>query len=209
MKKLVLSAMMAVVLSTVLCAQEKRYGFESAIVKMNIPIIATTSRVVLGTATCIKYIDEYGRKEFLIIERNAKAETFILFIDDYRYFGMLPGTQGVKSKIRSNQDMNFLNLSDEVKTALQIVEKGNEQFLGRDCIRYELKNPNNPTNNDKVTMLVWNGLLLKRVIESEDGLTVAEEVTEIQLDIKIPQEKFDFPEGVTFTEREVNGIIGR
>jgi len=157
------------------------------------------------------YIADYGRKESRekVEVRSTPVEmttkTFTLVMDGFIYTIVesfnrrgksIIGKTAFKVKITGEGliNMNFLDLTDEIKEKYQIEEKGNEQFLGKECIRYELKNPLHGQDK-KITVLVWQGLILKTTAD----LVVAEAI-EIQENAVIASEKFEVPEGVYFEE---------
>ena len=197
MKRTILSLIMvAVVLGSF--AQEKRYGIESAILKK--------SSVIMGqTVSSTQYIADYGMKESaetVINMQGMVLSTFTMMKDGYVYSANLTMKQGTKINIAKMvgdyQNINYLNLTDDVKKQYQIEEKGNEQFLGKDCKSYKLTvTVQGQTVN--ATILVWQGLALKATMDVL-GTTVTEEVTEIQAGVEIPKEKFELPEGIEFVE---------
>ena len=198
MKKTILSLIMVAVMLTGSFAQEKRYEIESAILKK--------SSVIMGqTISSTQYIADYGMKESaesVISMQGMVLSLFTMMKDGYAYSANLTMKQGTKTNIAKvvgdYQNINYLNLTDDVKKQYQIEEKGNEQFLGKDCKSYKLTvTVQGQTVN--ATILVWQGLALKATMDVL-GTTVTEEVTEIQTGVNIPKEKFELPEGIEFVE---------
>ena len=198
MKKTILSLIMVAVMLTGSFAQEKRYEIESAILKK--------SSVIMGqTISSTQYIADYGTKEStesVISMQGMVLSLFTMMKDGYAYSANLTMKQGTKTNIAKvvgdYQNINYLNLTDDVKKQYQIEEKGNEQFLGKDCKSYKLTvTVQGQTVN--ATILVWQGLALKATMDVL-GTTVTEEVTEIQTGVNIPKEKFELPEGIEFVE---------
>ena len=188
-------------------AEPKRYGIESVVLKKK----HTSMNRELSEETI--YIADYGRTESreTVIEHEELTNTmfgiikdsFLYIISDIR---SKTDTSIIKKAIKINRlkmipewrDVNFLDLTNELKKKYQIEEKGIEQFLGKECKRYDLSNPSQ-VDGMKVTVLVWQGLLLKTTT-TYFGNTTVEEVTEIQEDAVIAREKFELPEGVHFEE---------
>ena len=197
MKKVVSFIIIVVMFYATLSAQEKRYGIESAILKK--------SSVMMGqTIPSIQYFADYGRKESNETFMNMQGQMFTVFTlmkDGYVYSANLAVKQGQKINLASMDDyknVNYLNLTDEVKKKYNIKEAGAEQLLGKDCKKYELTvTAQGQTIN--ATVWIWQGLSLKSSV-SVMGNTITEEVTEIMEGKEIAKEKFELPEDVNFTE---------
>ena len=192
---------MAAVVYTATFAQEKRYGIERAIVKR------TTVMGMGGmnqTLTSVQYFDDYGNKESSETFMSMQGQNFVIFTlikDGYVYSANLAAKQGTKINMAAMGDfktVNYLNITDEVRQKYKIVEKGEEQVLGKDCKRYELT-VTVQGQSMQVNVWVWKGLSLKSSM-TVMGNTVEESATEIQEGAAIAKEKFVLPEGVTFTE---------
>ena len=204
MKKIVLSVIMAAFILTASFAQEKRYGIERAILKKS-------SVIEMGgmqqTISSTQYIDQYGNKESAESFTDTGGQTITVFTmikDGYAYNANMTANFGTKTDVAAAAGMddyktvNYLNITDDVKERFQIVEKGNEQFLGKDCKRYEL-DVTVQGQNVKADILVWQGIVLKASM-TVAGITMTEETTEIQEGAAIPSEKFELPEGINFIE---------
>ena len=200
-KSALLSMIMAVTLLTASIAQDKRYGIERAVVKRN---TVMGMGLMQQTIPSIQYIDDFGLKESVETFMNMQGQMFTVFTmvkDGYIYSANLTFGQGTKINLAAMEDfqnVNYLNLTDEVRKKHQIEEKANEQFLGKDCKRYDLT-VNVQGQSAKVSVWVWQGLPLKTVT-IVTGATIVEEATEIQEGAEIDKEKFELPEGVNFME---------
>jgi hypothetical protein len=192
---------MVAVVFTVAFAQDKRYGIERAILKKN---------TVMGmagmqqTIPSVQYIDDYGRKESVETFMNMQGQSFTVFSlmkDGYMYSVNLVERQGTKINMAAIGDfktVNYLNITDELRQKYKIVEKDNQQFLGKECKYYELT-VTVQGQSVNVTVWIWQGLALKSSMNVA-GNTIVEEATEIQEGAAISKEKFELPEGITFTE---------
>ncbi len=197
MKRVLLSFVIAAFVMAVSLAQEKRYGFESAVLKKN--------TVMMGqTIPSIQYIADYGRKESVETFMSMQGQVFTIFTlmkDGYAYSANMTVKQGTKINMSAMNDfktVNYLDLTDDVKKRYNIEEKGNEQLLGKDCKCYDLVFTSQG-QGIKATVWVWNGLPLKSTT-TVAGNTVVDEVTEIQEGKEIAKEKFELPEGINYTE---------
>ena len=204
MKRTVLLMMMVVAVLTT-SAQEKRYGIESAILKKNSVIKMPGMEQTLSST---QYIADYGNKESAETVMSMQGQTFNIFTmlkDGYVYSANLTFKQGTKINMAAVMDdyttVNYLNLTDDVKEKYQIVEKGNEQFLGKDCKSYEMT-VTAQGQTVKVSVLVWQGLALKSSTKTTTILenSMTEETIEILEGVEIAKEKFELPEGINFTD---------
>ena len=113
--------------------------------------------------------------------------------------------RGTKINMATMDDyssINYLNLTDEVRKKYQLEEKDNEQFLRKDCKRYDLTITSPIGRSANISVWVWQGLALKLSFNMAGITSVQEEVTEIQENMVIANEKFDLPENVVFFDRD-------
>ena len=204
MRKLVLVMMALAMVITASIAQEKRYGIESAIIKRN-SVIKVPAAQMEQTIPSTQYFADYGRKESGESTMNMQGQTFSVFVmmkDDFVYSANLTTKQGTKVKLSSMVDdyksINYSNLTDEVIKKYQIEKKGNEKILGKDCIIYDLT-ISVQGQSVKTTVSVWQGITLKSSVIMS-GTTMTDEAIEITEGAQIAKEKFELPEGITFTE---------
>jgi len=193
------------VLKTTKFGQAKRYGIENVVLKKRHFLMNKT------TMDETTYIADYGCKESSECKMShpggLSTTLFSMYKEGFVYMIVEVFDRRNRSQLKqytktdisqageNMRDVNFLDLTDEIKEKFQIEEKGIEQFLGKECTKYEMNIPNQGQDN-KLTVLVWQGLILKMT----DGSTVRE-VTEIQENAVIASEKFQLPEGVYFEEQ--------
>ena len=210
MKKSVLLVIVAISIAATSFAQEKRYGFESAILKRKSVIQAAG---IEQTVSSTQYIADYGVKESAETAMNVQGMeifTFSMMKDGYAYTANLTTKQGMKvmnlaTVLGDYSAIDYLNLTDEVKKQFQIEENGNEQFLGKNCKSYGLT-ITVQGQTMKATVLVWQGLALKLSATAQNNISITDEVTEIQEGVKVPNEKFELPEGIEFMEVNLPGV---
>ena len=205
MKKTAISIILAVIMMSVAFGQEKRYEIESAIIKKN-AVIKAQGMPTEQKMSSIQYFAEYGNKESTESSMEMQGQTISMFNmikDGYMYSASLNFKQGTKintADIENFNIVNFLNLTDEIKTQYQIQANGVEQVLGKPCNRYEM----NYTAQGQTaisTVWIWQGIILKSKITAS-GTIAEEEATEILEGAAIAPEKFELPEGITFTEHK-------
>ncbi|MDR0815692.1 MAG: hypothetical protein LBN37_08085 [Bacteroidales bacterium] len=202
MKKVVFLVAVAILTFSAAQAQDKRYGVESLILKKS-------STAMGQTMSSIQYIADWGNQESTETFVNVQGQMLTVFAmikDGYMYSANLAVKQGTKINLAAMDDyksVNYLKLTDEVKKKYNIEEKGSEQFLEKDCKKYTLSMTMQGQSMN-ATIWVWQGLALKSVM-TVMGNVVTEETTEIIEGKKIPKDKFELPEGVTFTEINPQG----
>lgn len=171
-----------------------------------------------GVVSSIVYIDDYGRKELkesimkIPNQTNITLTMVTMIKDGYIYYTEKTSNEaettqkrGTKISMATKDDytmINYLNLTDEVKQKYQIEEKNYEQLLGKDCKRYEMTATSVIGRSVKVSVWVWQGLVLKLSFTTASITTIQEEVTAIEENETITKEKFDLPENVIFIERD-------
>jgi len=201
MKKTVISMIVAVTILSAAFGQEKRYEIASAIVKKTSVVKVQGMEQNLSS---VQYFADYGMKESTEVNMNVMGQSFSVFTmikDGYVYSANMTMGQGTKINMANIDDynnVNFLNLTDEVKKKYQIQDNGVEQVLDKQCKRYEMSFTMQG-QNVQATVWVWQGITLKSKMNM-GGTTAEEEATEIQAGAAIPNEKFELPAGITFTE---------
>ena len=202
MRKSVFSIFLAVTIVFAAFGQDKRYNIESAIIKKK--IVMTIQGMPEQTISSVQYFADFGEKESAETVMSFQGQTLTVFTmmkDGYVYSANITLKQGTKVNLASMEDyknVNYLNLTDDIKKKYQIQSKGTEQVLGKTCNLYDM---NFTTQGQSVsgTVWVWNGLVLKSKINAA-GTIAEEETTEIQEGARIANEKFELPEGINFME---------
>lgn len=180
--------------TTTIFAQEAKYGIKSAILKKE---AVTMGQKVQG----VQYFDDYGRKEAseltMKVGRVANVEKHIRTIADGDKIISIDLDMKVANKVPIPiKPVNYLNLTDEVRELHKIKEVGNEEILGRMCIKYTLEVVYGGQTTHS-TVWIWKGIPLKNETSSNGMLIVTEQAMEIQENVEVPAEKFLVPEGVT------------
>ena len=201
MKKTVIFIILAVTIMSAAFGQGKRYGIERAIVKKTtVQKLPTMSM----EQTVVQYFVDYGSKESAESTMSMQGQTFnviTMIKDGYIYSANINLKQGAKINLADMDDysqVNFLDLTDEVKKKYQIQANGVEQVLGKPCNRYEMSFTAQG-QNVTATIWVWQGIELKSKVNAA-GTTTESEATEIQEGAAIANEKFELPEGINFME---------
>ena len=165
-------------------ADYKKYAFETAFVEYTIEGHEKGTKMV--------YIDMGGYKmaEYITIKKKRSEEktTAILIGADIISIDY-EEKQAVKmhnpiAYYLANPNHDWVETGENILIKLGFEKTGKETIMGKKCDVWK---------NGKHKLWVWNGLTLKSV----DGKDV-ETATDIQIDTKVPQDKFEVPEGFEY-----------
>jgi hypothetical protein len=163
----------------------KRYGIKSG-------ILTQTSE--MGETTV--YFDNYGAveaqkmkmdfmgnaMEMTILRKDGK--TYMINAAEKQVQEMPAGGMG-------GADINFLNLTDAVKSANKIKELGKETVLGKECTKYSMTS--SQMGMDMVqTVWVWNGIVLKTLTDGGQ-FQFGNEAVKLEENVEIPASAFEIP----------------
>ena len=167
----------------------RRYAIKSGIAK-------TVTTVGDSQTEAVQYFDNYGAVECL------KQHMDIPGLVSYDYYTITKGdqawfvtdTDGKKSSKgfeNPTPDLNFLNLTDQVKAKYNIQDLGEDTFLGKKCHKYSYET----TQKRKTvnwTVWVYKGFILKSISKMGRRESIVE-VTELKENASVPAEVFDIP----------------
>jgi hypothetical protein len=175
-----------------LSAQEAKYEIKSAII--------TKSMDMMGQKIDgVQYIDDFGVKESIMLKMPMQGV-------EGMYMRLRSITKG-DTVITANLDLktgnkivlpekpvNYLKLTDEVREKYKIKEHAKEEIAGKLCNKYSLV-ISQMGQQASTTTWVWKGIVLKSVI-SVSGMSMTEEVIDIQENVKIDSENFTIPNDI-------------
>ena len=175
-----------------LSAQEAKYEIKSAII--------TKSMDMMGQKIDgVQYIDDFGVKESILLKMPMQGVASM-------YMRLRSITKG-DTVITANLDLktgnkivlpekpvNYLKLTDEVREKYKIKEHAKEEIAGKLCNKYSLV-ISQMGQQASTTTWVWKGIVLKSVI-SVSGMSMTEEVIDIQENVKVDAENFTIPDDV-------------
>lgn len=164
-------------------------------------IISYKSEMMMMKQNLTVYFDDFGKKtltEINIDMFGQKIKTQTLVEGDYVYTWDSKKKEGSKVKIDQNspENVNFTELTDELRKKYNIREVGNADVLGRNCKVYEM------TMNEsgvKGKYYIWNGLTLKTEATAQ-GMNIKMEAVKLEESPNFPADQFDLPKGITFKE---------
>ncbi len=179
--------------------QNKKYGVKSGVL--------TQKTAVMGfSQTIITHFDDWGNKQISEIDDEVMGQRIhnkTIIIGDMQYeIDMLKKT-GTKKKItiETHENLNFMQLTKEMKDFFNITELDKEKILDRECTVYSL---NYEDKNDgsliEAKIWVWKGLSLKLETKVMGVFGADVETTSIKTNVIIPDDVFAIPEGIKWTE---------
>lgn len=169
-----------------------KYAMKSGIVEYNSTTMGTNVAQTL-------YFDDYGAKEAIETSMEIagiKSNTVNITKDGFMYTLNTIEKTATKTKIPTQANIDFNNLSDQIMKDMNLKKEGSEEFAGKKCDKYSIDNTNMKM---KGTFLVWKGIALKSDLDFSSMKTqmLAKSVKE---DASVPAEKFDIPADYKITE---------
>ena len=185
MHKKLISLMLLLASVAGVASAQNRYGIKSG-------ILTQTSE--MGETTV--YFDNYGAveaqkmkmdfmgnaMEMTILRKDGK--TYMINAAEKQVQEMPAGGMG-------GADINFLNLTDQVKAANKIKEAGKETILGRECTKYTMESSQMGMTMSQ-TVWVWNGIVLKSLTDGGQ-FQFGNTATKLEENANIPASTFDIP----------------
>jgi len=173
-----------------------RYGLKSGVIEMVSSTMGMKQYITI-------YFDDYGKLITNEIKMNAFGmDTHLKTImkDDYIYSFDVNKKVGTKGKIDSSghQNINYLTLDKSEMEKFNIKYVGESEVLGKKCKDYIITMPE---QNVEATASIWKGIALKSVAKAM-GMTMKIEATNIQENVKIPEEIFEIPDDIIFEEMQ-------
>ena len=184
-KKLIALVLLLASAAGVAMAQN-RYGIKSGIL---------TQKSEMGETTI--YFDNYGALEAQKMKMDFMGnsmEMTILRKDGKTY--MINASEKQVQEMPAGggmggNDINFLNLTDAVKSANKIKEAGKETILGKECTKYTMESSQMGMTMSQ-TVWVWQGITLKSLTDGGQ-FQFGNEVVKFEENATIPASTFDVP----------------
>ena len=164
----------------------QRYGVKSGIL---------TQKSEMGETTI--YFDNYGALEAQKMKMNFmgnEMEMSIIRKDGKTYMVNVAEKQVQEMPaggMMGGSDINFLNLTDAVKSANKIKEAGKETILGKECTKYTMEAEQMGMTMSQ-TVWVWNGIALKSLTDGGQ-FQFGNEAVKLEENVTIPASTFEIP----------------
>src|SRR5574338_244973 len=183
---------------------QKRYGIKSGVIEY----LITGSQE--GTKTL--YFDNWGMRQaeytrsVLSFGGFTKSLNLVSIIDgEYQYMINIDQNSGTKTRnpiLKSIEQLKdqkgFNEFGEQMLLSMGANKIGSDNFLGKDCDVYEMKNTGSK-------LWVWEWLTLKSETKS-GGLNINVTATRINEGGSVPAEKFKVPEKVVLNEVDLDNI---
>ena len=164
----------------------KKYGFKSAITKMNTDMMGQTIETT-------GYIDNYGalecQKVTMDVPGMGKFETAVISKEGKSWQVNYTMKQVEETPVQ--EQVNFLEISDADVEKYKIKEIGKETLLGKEGTGYSVENEVQGMKAN-LTVSVYKGIAFKTVTEVQ-GYKIVITMTEFQEDAMVLPQVFDIP----------------
>jgi hypothetical protein len=183
---------------------QKRYGIKSGVIEY----IITGSQE--GTKTL--YFDSWGMRQaehtrsILSVGGFTKSLNLVNIIDgEFQYMINMDQNNGTKTRnpiLKSIEQLKdqkgFNEFGEQMLLSMGANKIGSENFLGKDCDVYEMKNTG-------TKLWVWEWITLKSETKS-GGIIINLTATRINEGGSVSAEKFKIPEKIVLNEVDVDNI---
>ena len=189
--KALLTSIMMLAAVTLFAQEEnapvKKYGFKSAIAKINTQMLG---RTIESTA----YVDNYGAQTSQVVEMNIPLKGDVksaTIVRDGKSYTVNYTSKKIEVTDAVEQP-NLLNPTDADKEKYKIKELAEDTVLGKTCVVYSLESDYNGT---PATMTIWSYKGYPMKTEIDTGiLKVSTEVTAFEENADIPQDVLEIPD---------------
>ena len=170
-------------------AQEapKKYDIKSGIAKAKTTVMGQAVESTI-------YFDNYGtieaNKTKTSVPGAGEIEVSTISKDGKNYV-VIPAMKQVQEQ-PVQDSINYLNLTDEIKTKYKVMEVGKEIACGKECVKYTAE-ITQQGQTAKITVWVWKGFPMK-TITAISGMELVMEVSEFTEDAFILPQTFEIPE---------------
>jgi hypothetical protein len=183
---------------------QKRFGIKSGVIEY---IISGSQE---GTKTL--YFDSWGMRQaeytrsVLSVGQFTKSMNIVNIIDgEFQYMINMDQNSGTKTRnpiLKAIEQLKnqkgFNEFGEQMLLSMGANKIGAEEFLGKDCDVYEIKNTG-------TKLWIWEWLTLKSETKS-GGIDINLSATRINEGTSVPSEKFKIPEKVVLNEVDLENI---
>ena len=184
-KFLSLILLLATAAGVAMAQDGQRYGIKSGIL---------TQKSEMGETTV--YFDNFGALEAQKMKMNFMGNEMVMTIlrkdgKTYMINESEKQVQEMPGGGMGGNDINFLKLTDAVKSANKIKEAGKETILGRECTKYTMESSQMGMSMSQ-TVWVWQGITLKSLTDGGQ-FTFGNEAVKLEENVEIPASTFEIP----------------
>jgi hypothetical protein len=165
-----------------------KYGIESGVVEYKTKMMGMDAIQKL-------YFTGYGEKESTVTEiemMGMKLKSVTVTKDGMMYNYDPQQRTGSKTSMDPKSNIDFENLTEQVMDDMKIRKVGEENLLGRQCIKYSI---DNATLQMKGFYWVWKGIPLKTDVDM-GGMKMVLEAVKVEENVAVPDNQFEIPEDI-------------
>ena len=159
MKRLFVFVAALLMAAVMMTAQDgaRKYGVKSGTAKVETEMMGQKVEIT-------SWFDDYGALEATTISKDGKS------------WMVNPAMKMVQEVPAQQEQVNFMNLTDEIVAKYKIKEIGKETVAGKECVQYSLE-VEQMGQTVKMKVSVWKGYSMKSV-SSVMGMDITATVTE-------------------------------
>ncbi|MDR3236449.1 MAG: hypothetical protein LBT48_06990 [Prevotellaceae bacterium] len=194
-KKILVAGLLLLTATAMPAFGGNKYAVKSAIIKKEMSVMGQS---ILN----IFYIDNFGAKEAIeTTMKNGIAagvdKHIRLIYDGLSVINIdLDLNTATQTAAPDELQVNYLQLTPEVKEKYKLKETGKENIAGKSCTTYSMEMSQMGVTAH-VKAWVWKGIPLKTETSAAGMVITSETVLEIQENVAVPAGKFIVPKGVT------------
>lgn len=165
-------------------------------------LITETDMMGMGKMKMKMTFDDYGKKVLTEMNMNMMGKevtNLSLAKDGYAYTWTNPASMSVKIKMDDNnvdeKNINYKNLSEELKKKLNMKEEADETIDGKTCKVFTFSMESGMSGKS----YVWKGLPIQTEMNMA-GKKIITKFLSYDTNVSIPASTFELPAGVEFKE---------
>ena len=172
-----------------------RFGLQSGVIVMESETMGMKQFITM-------YFRDWGKEMTNEIQMNVmgqKLHIISVVKDGWIFEADLISKKGTKKQIdtMSYDQLNYLNIEDNMQMkGFEIKKTGQTEILNRQCDEYSISMKQQGL---EVKTAVWKGITVRSEAKVM-GMTVKINVTDIQENVEIPDEKFEVPNDIVFED---------
>lgn len=172
---------------------DQKFGVEQGMMEFKMTTMGMNSNMEM-------YWRDYGKENATITTMDMmgmKTTSHTIISGDYVYTWDDMTKMGTKIKVdkdENNQQINYNNISDEMRDQYNLVEAGTDEVMGKTCKVFTMK-----YNGVQSKTWVYKGMALKSE-STVAGIKTTLEVIKMEEGVEPPAEVFKIPENIKFQD---------
>ncbi len=165
-------------------------------------LVTETDMMGMGKMNIKMTFDDYGKKVLTEMNMNMMGKevtNLSMTKDGFAYTWTNPASMSMKIKLDEKdvdeKNINYKNLSEELKKKLNMKEEGNETIDGKDCKVFSFSMKEGMSGKS----YIWKGLPIQTEMMMA-GKKIVTKFLSYDTNVSIPSSTFELPAGVDFKE---------